>query len=282
MTVFFTTSPTVEAGVNQMVCANNPTITLNGSITIATGAVWTGGSGTFTPNNNTLNATYTPSAAEITAGSVVLYLTTTGNGNCLAVTDSMTLTITPIPTANAGADLTSCSNNPTVTLNGSVTGATGGVLSGGAGVFTPSNTSLGATYTPSAGEITAGTVTLTLTTTGNGNCNAVSDNMTITITPPPTANAGVDQTVCANNANVTLNGSVNLASGGQWTGGLGIFTPSNTALNAIYTPTSGEIASGSLTLTLTTTGNGNCNPEADQLELNGLEVYVIFLQIILL
>ncbi|MBL1233852.1 MAG: gliding motility-associated C-terminal domain-containing protein, partial [Flavobacteriales bacterium] len=265
MTVFFTTSPTVEAGVNQTVCANNPTITLNGSITIATGAVWTGGSGTFTPNNNTLNATYTPSAAEITAGSVVLYLTTTGNGNCLAVTDSMTLTITPIPTANAGADLTSCSNNPTVTLNGSVTGATGGVWSGGAGVFTPSNTSLGATYTPSAGEITAGTVTLTLTTTGNGNCNAVSDNMTITITPPPTVNAGADQTVCANNANVTLNGSVNLASGGQWTGGLGIFTPSNTALNAIYTPTSGEIASGSLTLTLTTTGNGNCNPEADQM-----------------
>jgi len=265
MTVFFTTSPTVEAGVNQTVCANNPTITLNGSITIATGAVWTGGSGTFTPNNNTLNATYTPSATEITAGSVVLYLTTTGNGNCLAVTDSMTLTITPIPTANAGADLTSCSNNPTVTLNGSVTGATGGVWSGGAGVFTPSNTSLGATYTPSAGEITAGMVTLTLTTTGNGNCNAVSDNMTITITPPPTANAGVDQTVCANNANVTLNGSVNLASGGQWTGGLGIFTPSNTALNAIYTPTSGEIASGSLTLTLTTTGNGNCNPEADQM-----------------
>ncbi|MBQ21397.1 MAG: hypothetical protein CMD31_11630 [Flavobacteriales bacterium] len=265
MTVFFTTSPTVEAGVNQTVCANNPTITLNGSITIATGAVWTGGSGTFTPNNNTLNATYTPSAAEITAGSVVLYLTTTGNGNCLAVTDSMTLTITPIPTANAGADLTSCSNNPIVTLNGSVTGATGGVWSGGAGVFTPSNTSLGATYTPSAGEITAGTVTLTLTTTGNGNCNAVSDNMTITITPPPTVNAGADQTVCANNANVTLNGSVNLASGGQWTGGLGIFTPSNTALNAIYTPTSGEIASGSLTLTLTTTGNGNCNPEADQM-----------------
>lgn len=265
MTVFFTTSPTVEAGVNQTVCANNPTITLNGSITIATGAVWTGGSGTFTPNNNTLNATYTPSATEITAGSVVLYLTTTGNGNCLAVTDSMTLTITPIPTANAGADLTSCSNNPTVTLNGSVTGATGGVWSGGAGVFTPSNTSLGATYTPSAGEITAGMVTLTLTTTGNGNCNAVSDNMTITIIPPPTANAGVDQTVCANNANVTLNGSVNLASGGQWTGGLGIFTPSNTALNAIYTPTSGEIASGSLTLTLTTTGNGNCNPEADQM-----------------
>ncbi|MCW8898228.1 MAG: PKD domain-containing protein [Flavobacteriales bacterium] len=265
MTVFFTTSPTVEAGVNQTVCANNPTITLNGSLTISSGAVWTGGSGTFSPNNTTLNATYTPSAAEVTAGSVVLYLTTTGNGNCLAVTDSMTLTITPIPTANAGANLTSCSNNPTVTLNGSVTGATGGIWSGGTGSFNPSNASLGATYTPSAGEITAGTVTLTLTTTGNGNCNAVSDNMTITITPPPTANAGADQTVCANNANVTLNGSVNLASGGQWTGGLGIFTPSNTALNAIYTPTSGEIASGSLTLTLTTTGNGNCNPEADQM-----------------
>ena len=34
-------------------------------------------------------------------------------------------------------------------------------------------------------------------------------------------------------------------------------------LNAVYTPTAGEILSGPLTLTLTTTGNGTCNAVLD-------------------
>jgi len=265
MTISFTTSPTVNADLDQTVCANNPDVTLNGALTIATGGLWSGGSGTFNPNNTTLNATYTPSAAEVTAGAVTLFLTTTGNGNCNPEVDSMVITITPLPTVGAGPALTSCSNNPMVTLAGVITGATGGIWSGGTGAFAPGNTALGATYTPSAAEIAAGTVTLTLTTTGNGNCSPVADNVVITITPPPSANAGLDQSVCGNNSNVTLNGSVNLASGGQWSGGLGVFTPSNTALNATYSPTAAEIASGNLILTLTTTGNGNCNPEQDQM-----------------
>jgi hypothetical protein len=72
---------------NASVCANNSAITLNGSFTGAAGGTWTGGTGTYSPNNTTLNATYTPSAAERTAGTVTLTLTTTGNGNCNAVSD---------------------------------------------------------------------------------------------------------------------------------------------------------------------------------------------------
>lgn len=263
MTINFTAAPTVNADVDQTVCANNPNVTLNGSVTIATGGVWSGGTGTFAPNANTLNATYTPSAAEISAGTVTLTLTTTGNGSCNPESDDMTITIDPAPAVSAGPDVSVCANNPDVNLSGSVTFAGGGTWSGGAGTFNPSNTTLNATYTPSAGEISSGTVTLTLTSTGNGLCNAESDNMTVTITPSPIVNAGVDQTLCANNADVSLAGSVSGAAGGQWTGGLGVFTPNNNTLNAIYTPTVAEIASGTITLTLTSTGNGNCNAESD-------------------
>jgi hypothetical protein len=42
--------------------------------------LWSGGAGTYNPNNTTLNAVYTPTAAERTAGTVTLTLTTTGNG----------------------------------------------------------------------------------------------------------------------------------------------------------------------------------------------------------
>src|SRR4030095_16350400 len=101
----------------------------------------------------------------------------------------MTITIRPLPTANAGSNQSVCSGSPAVTLNGSVGGsATGGTWSGGTGAFNPNNTTLNAVYTPSAAEIAAGTVTLTLTTTGQAPCTAVSNSMTITINPVPTCN----------------------------------------------------------------------------------------------
>ena len=263
----FTAAPTADAGIDQTVCGNNPNLTLAGAVTIATGGTWSGGAGTFNPNVNTLNATYTPSAAEISAGSVTLTLTTNGNGTCNPVSDDMTVTITPAPVVNAGIDQSVCANNSDITLSGTVAGAGGGVWTGGAGTFNPSNTALNAIYTPTAGELSSGSLVLTLTSTGNGNCNAEADNMMVTFTLAPTANAGPDQTLCENNANISLNGSITVASGGQWTGGLGTFTPSNTSLNATYTPTAGEIASGSLTLTLTSTGNGNCLAASDQVDI---------------
>lgn len=268
MTINFTASPTVEAGAAQTVCANSPQVTLNGSVTIATGGIWSGGTGAYSTNSTDLNAVYTPSASEITAGSVQLMLTTTGNGNCTPEQDSVMITITPAPTVNAGIDLTSCSNNSAVNLSGAITVATGGVWSGGTGSFVSSTADLNAVYTPSNAEITAGIANLTLTSTGNGNCTPVSDNMIINMTPSPTANAGVDQILCSNNSVASLSGAVTVATGGQWSGGLGVFTPNANTLNATYTPTVSEIANGSITLTLTTTGNGTCNPETDNMTIN--------------
>jgi len=264
VTYTFGDAPTVDAGIDQTLCENNSAIALSGAVTIATGGVWSGGSGTYTPSANTLNATYTPTAAELIAGSVTLTLTTTGNGNCTAVSDDITVTFTPAPTATAGADQTVCGNNPDVNLSGSVSIATGGTWSGGFGTFSPNANSLFTTYTPSLGEIAAGTVTLTLTTTGNGNCTAVTDNITITITDAPTANAGADASLCENNANINLNGVVTVATGASWSGGTGTFTPDANTLNAVYTPSVGELTAGSVTLTLTTTGNGDCLAVSDE------------------
>ncbi|MFH0894128.1 MAG: PKD domain-containing protein, partial [Bacteroidota bacterium] len=265
VSVTYTTAPTINAGMDQSVCANNPSVSLSASVTIATGGIWSGGSGTYSPNNSSLNITYTPSAAEIAAGSANLTITSSGNGTCNPVSDAVHITITPAPTVSAGSDQSICANNANVTLNGSVTVATGGIWTGGAGSYTPSNTILGAVYTPSPGEIATGTFTLTLTSTGNNNCNAVSDIVTYTVTPAPIVDAGVNQTACGNNPTVTLSGSVINAPGGQWTGGLGIFAPSNNALNATYTPTAGEVAAGFATLTLTNTGSSTCIPVTDNI-----------------
>ncbi len=267
MTIFFTSAPTVDANIDQTVCGNNADVTLDGSVTVATGGIWSGGGGTFSPDNTTLNAVYTPTSSEIAAGNVTLVLTSTGNGTCNSVSDQMDISISPAPIVNAGGDIHACENNSSVTLAGSVVNCGGGIWSGGAGSFSPNNTTLNATYTPTASEIANGSVTLTLTSTSYGNCLPVSDNMTIFFDPAPVVNAGVDQTLCANNASIHLNGSVSIASGGQWTGGLGVFSPDNNTLNAIYTPTSTEIANGSLILHLTSTGNGTCNSVQDDVQI---------------
>ena len=66
-----------------------------------TTGIWSNGSGTFTPNNTDLNATYSPTAAELTAGFVKLVLTSTGNGNCNQIRDTVRINYTNPPTANA-------------------------------------------------------------------------------------------------------------------------------------------------------------------------------------
>ena len=263
VTFSFTPAPTADAGIDQTVCANNSDVILNGSVTVATGGTWSGGLGTFTPNADDLGATYHPTAAEISAQSVSLTLTTTGFGNCTAVSDVIDVVINPSPIVNAGADIHTCYNNASATLNGTVTNATGGQWSGGSGSFAPNNITLNATYTPTQTEIDAGQIKLYLTSTGNGSCNQVIDSVLIIIDPAPVVNAGIDQTLCANNSDAVLNGSVSIASGGIWSGGLGTFTPNNSILNATYTPTAGDISNGSVDLILTSTGNGTCVSEDD-------------------
>ena len=233
VTYLITPAPTVNAGADQSLCANNAVATLNGSFSVATGAVWSGGLGTYSPSASYVNATYTPTAAEISNGSVTLTLTTTGNNNCVAVSDAVMLNFTPAPTVNAGADATVCVNNANVALNGSVSIATGGVWSGGAGSFTPNNTTLNATYTPTPGELAGGSLTLTLTSTGNGNCGVVSDSKLITFSPAPIVDAGLNGSVCANAPAMQLAGSVSGASGAMRGGGNGTYNPNSSTLNAI-------------------------------------------------
>jgi len=103
-TYTITPAPTVNAGADRSLCGNNATATLGGSYTVATGATWSGGNGTFSPSANNVNATYTPTATEVSSGSVTLTLTTTGNNNCNAVADTKVINITPAPTVNAGAN----------------------------------------------------------------------------------------------------------------------------------------------------------------------------------
>ena len=271
VTITIARTATVNAGVDQLVCASAPQVQLAGVVGGgAASGTWSGGAGTFSPSAAVLNAVYMPSASEIAAGHVTLTLTTNDpDGPCTAASDAMLVTINPAAVADAGLDQAVCASAPQVHLAGAVSGgATAGTWSGGAGTFSPSASTLSATYTPSAAEVAAGHVTLTLTTNDPaGPCGAVTDQMIITIDPAATANAGADQVVCASAPQVQLAGTVGGgAAGGTWSGGAGSFSPSAGALNALYTPSAAEIAAGTVTLTLTSNDPaGPCAAVSDQM-----------------
>jgi hypothetical protein len=257
MTVVVQRIATANAGSDQTVCASSAQVQLAGVVGgSATGGAWSGGSGSFEPGPATLNARYTPSAAEIAAGGVTLLLTTDDPaGPCPAATDEVGIVIAPVATVDAGPDQHLCAGSPQVQLHGAVGGAAGGgTWSGGTGSFSPRATALDAVYVPAPADIAAGHVTLTLTTNDPaGPCPAVSDPMVVVFDAVATANAGPDQTVCASSPQVQLAGGVQgAASGGTWSGGAGTYDAGPTALNARYTPSAAEIAAGGLTLTLTT------------------------------
>lgn len=75
--------PGTGSSNDSTLCSTVTSFKLNGKVSNAGGGIWnTSGSGTFSPNNTSLQGTYTPSAADIANGSVKLVLSSTGNGVC--------------------------------------------------------------------------------------------------------------------------------------------------------------------------------------------------------
>lgn len=262
-----TPAPTLTVS-NAEVCENNATINLSASITIANGITWTNGTGSFSPNNTSLTTTYKLSAQEIQAKQASLIVTTTGNGTCLPVSYPVIIDVLAAPIVDAGPNQTICVNNSEIQLDGNITNASGGSWSGGNGTF--ANTSdLKTTYQPSTSEITNGLIVLTLTSTGNGTCFPVADQVVINILPAPIVDAGLPQTVCANNATINLVGTVKNAGGIQWsTNGTGTFSPSNSNISSTYNPSPVDTSLKKIKIFITSTNNGLCSAVIDSMELD--------------
>ncbi|HKR23248.1 MAG TPA: hypothetical protein VJS17_11665, partial [Pyrinomonadaceae bacterium] len=182
-TVDLTVSPKANdnAGADQAVCANNPAVTLNGSISgSALSATWSGGSGTFSPNANTLNAVYTPSAAEITAGSVVLTLTTNDPpGSCGAAVDTMTITINANPNVVISLE-DACA--ATAHLHATVTGGTAPYTF----TWKKDNVAVGT----NSADLTLtgpGTYTVSVTDSSSTSCPSNTDTFVVCFTEGPSA-----------------------------------------------------------------------------------------------
>jgi gliding motility-associated-like protein len=184
--ISFYAGPTVNAGGDISVCKDTINVPVCAAVTVATGGTWqTMGSGTFV--NPTATCTqYLPSTADTTAGSVVVYITSTGNGNCFAASDTITIFFTPTPYATITSNDSTCASNP-FNLGVNITTGSGIWTTNGTGSFVPSDTALNGVYYPSPADDAAGSVSVYFTSTNNGGCRATYDTINVTIIPSPTA-----------------------------------------------------------------------------------------------
>ena len=233
---------TVNANIDQTVCAGG-TITLAGTVGGgATSGTWTAPSGTFS-NATSLTSTYTPTA---TSGTVSLTLTTNDPaGPCPAVTDIMVVTINPLPTVNAGVDQTVCAGTA-VTLSGS-----------GASTYTWNNgVTNGVAFTPAA------TTTYTVTGTSAAGC-INTDQVVVTVNPIPVVNAGPDVSICTGGSTtLTATGATTYswAPGGQTTAAITV-TPAATTTYTVTGTSLGCTSTDAVTVTILANAPINAGPD---------------------
>ncbi|WP_299675615.1 PKD-like domain-containing protein, partial [uncultured Dokdonia sp.] len=165
--------------------------TVTGSSSDFGTVAWTS-SGTGVFSSTTVdNPTYTPSDIDITAGTITLTKTVTGQGLCFDVTteEIITLTISEESTVEAGNDISLCIDFGSYTLVDSTIG--GGATTGTWTVTTnPGDGAVSLTTATANPETvnftatTAGTYVLTLTTNATSPCATVTDTVTITVDEP--------------------------------------------------------------------------------------------------
>ena len=215
--ITFQQAPTVFAGNDTTICAGKSAI-LKGKIT-GNGLVsykWIGGNGTYIPNADSLNTSYAPSAAEVSAGHVTITLqaTTSVAAPCNLVSSSIIISITPTGKITSALTKTICSNTR---LNYQITSSnspstytwTSKLISGSATGFSASGTSGKITdsliNTDPTASINA-VIAYTITPISSSGCAGIPSTLNVTVTPLPILTAtATSPNICSNQpANITL------------------------------------------------------------------------------
>ncbi len=225
----FSVAISANAGTDKIVCKQNPITTINGSVVGATGGIWSGGGGTFSPNNTTLlGSTYSPTPAQLTAGFADLTLTTTGNGSCPAGSDIVrinyvvfngTVSFTTTPVSCSGG------NDGTATVS----------VAAGIPPYTPNtyswNTSPAQTAI-TATNLSMGTYSVTIT---NSMGCTTTNPVTITQPPPLALASSITHVVC----NGGSNGSISITPTGGNGAYIYLWSPGNQTTSSISSQPAG-------------------------------------------
>jgi PKD repeat protein len=219
--------PVVNAGANQILCANNPVFNLSGFS--PAGGSWSG-----TGITNAASGTFDPATSG--SGTFVLTYSFTDPASHCSNTASKQITVNPLPVVNAGTGTVFCNQPIPVTLTG---------FTPAGGTWTGTGVSAGGIFNPSvAGN---GLTILTYSLTDANSCSN-SDTIQVTVVTPAVAVAGKNDTICINSGIFTLSGFS--PAGGAWSG-TGITNPAT----GTFDPLSSGAGSHTLSYTY---GAGTC------------------------
>ncbi|MBX7227652.1 MAG: hypothetical protein K1X55_16580, partial [Chitinophagales bacterium] len=248
VSIVVSASPTASnAGVDQSICGT--TTNLSGNIpTVGTGQ-WSlvSGSGTIT------------SASSATSGVTGLgvgankFVWTISNAPCVPSKDTVTINVVTSPTtSNAGSDQLLCGSTTNLSGNVPTVGIGQWSLSSGSGTITTPNSA-----TTSVTGLGIGTNRF-VWTINNAPCPSSTDTVLIIVNAPPTtSNAGIDQTVCTNSAN--LSGNVPTVGTGQWS----LLSGSGTITNINSTSSDVTGLGSGANKFVWTISNAPCTPSRD-------------------
>jgi hypothetical protein len=254
--------PTVNGGVDKIICFNSSasiSATIGGA---ASAQTWSGGSGSYSPNNTSLNITYTPSASEIAAGFARLIITTNdpdGNGPCVAASDTVNISITPAPQLGSISGSTSvCRNQSGVTY--SVLAQAGltytwSVPTGVSITFGQGTNSITTSYGPSA---VSGNVSVAL----SNSCSTITSSLAVNVTATTSLSSiSGSSSICLPQSQLIYSVTSQPGVVFTWTIPQGVSILSGQGTNQIITSWSAAAVSGNVSVV----ASGACNNASSSL-----------------
>ncbi|HEX8549127.1 MAG TPA: hypothetical protein VF691_19330, partial [Cytophagaceae bacterium] len=192
VTVKFKNPPTASVTSNTISSCGSSAINLGGSVSTGASATWsTETSGSFSPNNTTAGATFTPTG---TLPSSATFTLTASSSGCSSDVETVTVNFTSPPTASVTSNTISSCGSSAINLGGSVsTGASATWSTEASGSFSPNNTTAGATFTPTGTLPSSATFTLTASSSG---CSSDVETVTVNFIDGPTVTLELPPSVC--------------------------------------------------------------------------------------
>jgi hypothetical protein len=271
MNITINNSTVANAGADQTTCGAS-SITLAANTT--TGGNWTGGAGSFAPDRNAANATYTPAVSE---NGTTITLTWNvpdpdGAGPCTSATDAMTVTINAnccVVTAGSISDNQSrCTNvdpdpltaTTAATGSGTLTYRWESSITNCSTGFTAIPGATSSTYDPPPG-LTQTTYfrRVAINTLGSNTCEAISNCVIITIISGPQVNQVSNLTYCVGSNAPSIVFSSNVPGATiQWsrTAAIGLTPVSGIGNVPTFTATNTTSSPLISTFTVVATNNG--------------------------
>ncbi|TNF47875.1 MAG: hypothetical protein EP305_06730, partial [Bacteroidetes bacterium] len=194
--------PVINAGADQVLCAQSPNAAIIGTYQYAAGITWSGGAGTFVNGIYEDTNVYIPTTAEINAGVVTLTLSSSGvGGGCVDSDDQIQIFFVDTVETDL-SDMTLLCDNGTISINPTITG--------GVAPFSYSWTNGINTADNNLGE---GTYCLTIV-----DGNTCQTTHCLTISAPPAMNLVMSSTP------VTVDGGSDGTATANISGGVGPYT----------------------------------------------------------